>query len=78
MVNQEWIIKSASDGFVTKGDAKAPVGNLNLDEKKENGNCNITNFRHYSFEMRFEVPEFKVVIYASDLEFLIELNEHCK
>ena len=37
--------------------------------KKQNGDCNITYVRLSPFEMSSEAPAFKVLGFASDLEF---------
>ena len=44
--------------------------------KRQNGKCNVRNFRQFFFDMSFEVLEFKVCVFPSDFEFGIGVNEH--
>ena len=40
-----------------------------LDEKKrQNGECNVRNFRRFFIGMSSDVPAFKVHVFASDFE----------
>ena len=32
-------------------------------------NFNVRYFRHFFFDMSFDVPAFKVLVFASDFEF---------
>ena len=42
-----------------------------FDEKRQNGDCNVRNFRRFLFGMRLDVdvPAFKVRVLTSDLNF---------
>ena len=39
-------------------------------KKSQNGECNVRNFRRFFFGMSFDVPAFKVRMFASDFDFL--------
>ena len=38
-------------------------------KKKQNGDGNDTSFILFFFEMSFDTPAFKVLVFTSDLEF---------
>ena len=43
------------------------------EKKKQNGECNVWNFKGFFFGMRSDVPAFPV--FAKDFELWIEVNE---
>ena len=42
--------------------------------KWQNGECNVRNFRRFFFGMSSDVPAFKVRVFASDFECLINIS----
>ena len=46
------------------------------EKKKQNGDLNSTNFILFFVEISFDTPVLKVLVFASDLEFWIEVNEY--
>ena len=44
--------------------------------KRQNGECNVRNFRRFLFGMSPDVPVFEVRVLESDLKFWIGVNEY--
>ena len=44
--------------------------------KWENCKCNVINFRQVLFGMSSDVPQFEVRVFASDIEFRIEVIKY--
>ena len=45
-------------------------------KKMQNGGCNVSYFRQVFFGMSSGVPVLKILVFASDFEFWIGLNEY--
>ena len=43
--------------------------------EKKNEKCNVRNFRRFLFCMSPDIPAFRVLVFTSDFEFWIGINE---
>ena len=50
--------------------------NIFFSMKRQNGECNVRNFRRVLFGMSPDVPAFKARVFTSDFKFRIGVNEY--
>ena len=69
-----------SDGFIKVADSKVLRMAIQFEYffliKRQNGECNVRNFRRFLFGMSPDIPAFKVCFFTSDVKFSIGVNEY--